>query len=159
MDTRDFSTPREIAHRFYTAFATRDGDTMARCYVSDCKFSDPVFVGLVGDEVRDMWRMLTARAQDFSLEYTLLDADDRTVQVSWVARYRVSTTGKQVINHVRTQMECENGLIKRQKDTFDLYQWAGQALGIVGKLFGWTSLVQNRIRKQARQGLAQWHAT
>lgn len=156
MDTQQPSTPRKIADRFYTAFAKRDGDTMANCYAPNCEFSDPVFVGLVGDEVRDMWRMLTTRAQDFSLEYTILDADDRTAHVSWVARYRVSTTGKQVINHVRTSMEFENGLIKRQKDTFDLYQWASQALGIAGKLFGWTSLVQNRIRKQARQGLAQW---
>lgn len=151
-------TPCEVAERFYSAFAKRDGDTMAACYAPTCEFSDPVFVGLLDDEVRDMWRMLTERAQDFSLEYKILNADEQTACVLWVARYRVSTTGNQVINHVNTLMKFEKGLIKRQKDTFDLYKWASQALGLLGKLLGWSSMVQNGIRESAREGLSQWRA-
>lgn len=158
METLQIPTPREVAERFYSAFARRDGKTMAAWYAPTCEFSDPVFPGLTNDEVRDMWQMLTERAQDFSMEYKIIDADEQTARVSWVARYRISTTGKQVTNHVNTLMEFEKGLIKRQRDTFDLYKWASQAFGLLGKFLGWSSIMQNGIRKRAREGLSQWRA-
>ncbi len=48
----------ELIQRFYAAFARRDGDAMAECYVPSAHFSDPVFVDLKDGEPGAMWRML-----------------------------------------------------------------------------------------------------
>ena len=47
-----------------------------------------------------------------------------------------------------------DGKIAEHRDHFDLWRWAGQALGIKGLLLGWTPFVQNAIRQQAAKGLA-----
>lgn len=65
----------KLIERFYQAFQRRDGEAMAACYSADVQFSDPVFTDLHGAEAGDMWRMLTARAQDFSLTYEGVEAD------------------------------------------------------------------------------------
>jgi hypothetical protein len=49
----------------------------------------------------------------------------------------------------------EDGLIKRQEDTFDLWKWASMALG-PRALLGWLPPVQNAIRKQAQRSLADY---
>ena len=58
-----------LVREFYARFAARDAEGMAACYHPDVAFSDPVFPMLRGEEARDMWRMLLARAAD--LEVTL----------------------------------------------------------------------------------------
>src|SRR6185437_14083149 len=80
----------ELIERFYTAFQRRDADTMIACYADDIVFSDPVFGELRGDEARDMWRMLVERAQDFSLTFDGVTADEHAGRARWVARYRFS---------------------------------------------------------------------
>ncbi|MFT4048815.1 MAG: nuclear transport factor 2 family protein [Solirubrobacterales bacterium] len=42
----------KLIERFYAAFASRDGETMAACYAPDATFSDPVFPDLSGYEGR-----------------------------------------------------------------------------------------------------------
>jgi hypothetical protein len=44
-----------------------------------------------------------------------------------------------------------DGLIVTHVDTFDLWRWSRMALGCMGITLGWTSFVQNKIRKQARE--------
>ncbi len=69
---------RETIRRFYEAFGAGDGEAMAACYAPDVHFSDPVFPDLNGDEAGDMWRMLTARAEDLEIELASHDADETT---------------------------------------------------------------------------------
>jgi hypothetical protein len=45
------------------------------------------------------------------------------------------------------------GQILEHHDHFSLWRWSGMALGPLGLALGWTPLVQNRVRKQAREGL------
>ena len=101
-----------------------------------------------------MWRMLVGRAQDFSLTFEVIGED----RVDWVARYTFSKTGRSVVNRVRSQFGFQDGLIFAQRDGFDFWAWTRQALGFKGAFLGWTRLMQNTVRKQARMGLEAFMA-
>lgn len=148
----------ELITRFYQAFQHLDAETMAACYASDVRFSDPVFQDLRGDEAADMWRMLAARAQQFSLTFDAVQADDRQGRARWVATYLFSQTGNTVVNHIEAAFTFREGKIVEHHDHFDLWRWARQALGMKGLLLGWAPVVQNAIRRQAAKGLAQFRA-
>jgi ketosteroid isomerase-like protein len=144
----------ELIERFYTAFQQRDAETMAACYADDVVFSDPAFGELRGEEARDMWRMLVARAQDFSLTFDSVEADGLAGHAHWVAHYLFSQTGRAVVNPIDARFVFRDGRIVEHRDSFNLWHWTRQALGIKGTLLGWSPLVQRAIRAQARGGLA-----
>lgn len=147
-----------LIQQFYQAFQQLDAERMASCYHPEVHFSDPVFSDLRGAEATDMWRMLASRAQDFSLSFSDVRADDQQGQANWVANYTFSQTGCTVVNKIHARFEFRDGKIIRHIDTFDLWRWAHQALGLKGLLLGWTPLVRNTIRRQAAKGLAQFRA-
>jgi ketosteroid isomerase-like protein len=147
-----------LIERFYEAFQRRDVDAMAACYAPDVTFSDPVFGELHGGEVRDMWGMLVSRAQEFTLAFSHVTADDRSGSAHWVASYVFSQTGRTVVNPIDARFVFRDGLIAEHRDRFDLWRWSSQALGAKGALFGWTPFVQNAIREQAKRALATWRA-
>lgn len=144
----------ELIQRFYQAFQQRDAETMAACYAEDVHFSDPVFTDLRGADAGDMWRMLCAKAQDFSLTFEGVTADEHSGQARWVASYTFSQTGNRVVNHIQASFRFRDGKISEHRDQFDLWRWAAQALGLKGRLLGWAPFVQNAIRQQAGKGLA-----
>jgi ketosteroid isomerase-like protein len=149
----------ELINRFYHAFQQRDAEAMAACYAEDVRFSDPVFEDLRGSEAADMWRMLTARAQDFSLTFGHVQADERQGSAQWVATYLFSQTGRTVVNRIEARFVFRDGKIAEHRDHFDLWRWARQALGSKGLLLGWAAPVQNAIRRQAAKGLGQFRAS
>lgn len=149
----------DLITRFYTAFQNRDAEAMAACYTEDVRFCDPVFTDLRGAQAVDMWRMLCSRAKDFSLTFDAVRADDHAGSASWVATYRFNATGRQVVNHIQARFVFRDGLIVEHRDHFDLWRWTRQALGAKGVLLGWLPPVQNAIRRQAAQGLAQFRAS
>ena len=144
--------------RFYEAFQRLDAETMATCYASDAVFSDPAFGELRGAEIGDMWRMLTQRAQDFSLTFDHVAADAQSGSAHWIAHYVFTQSGNRVINDIQARFVFANGLIAEHRDSFDLWRWSRQALGAKGALLGWTPFVQNAIRQQARKGLTAFRA-
>ncbi|MGQ7959192.1 nuclear transport factor 2 family protein [Pseudomonas sp. SP16.1] len=146
----------ELIQRFYSAFQRLDAEAMAACYADDVRFSDPVFTDLRGTEAGDMWRMLCSRAEEFSLTFDHVQADERQGSAQWIARYRFSASGRQVVNRIQARFLFEGGLIVEHRDQFDLWRWAGQALGAKGLLLGWAAPVQAAIRRQAGLGLAQF---
>ena len=147
------NTNTELIQRFYTAFQQRDAETMVACYADDVVFSDPAFGELRGEEARDMWRMLVARAQDFSLTFEGVEADDRSGRAHWVASYLFSQTGRAVVNRIDARFVFRDGRIVEHRDSFDLWSWTRQALGLKGTLLGWSPFVRKLIRQQARNGL------
>jgi ketosteroid isomerase-like protein len=147
--------PREIITRFYTAFAARDHETMARCYAADAHFSDPVFTDLHGPSVTAMWRMLCERATDLRITFRDVTATGDAGAAHWEAWYTYSATGRTVHNVIDATFTFREGLIVRHVDRFDLYAWARQALGIRGLLLGWAPAVQNVIRRTAAQALSK----
>ncbi|PTQ71745.1 nuclear transport factor 2 family protein [Pseudomonas sp. GV071] len=148
----------ELITRFYQAFQRQDAEAMAACYADDVQFSDPVFPNLKGAEAGDMWRMLTSRAQNFSLDFSDVQADEHTGSAKWVATYLFSGTGRMVVNRIQANFVFRDGKIVEHHDHFDLWKWSAQALGAKGALLGWTPLVQGAIRKQAGKGLAAFRA-
>ena len=129
---------------------------MGTCYHAECTFSDPVFQLLQGEQVGAMWRMLCSRAREFSLEYSDIEAGNEAGRAHWEARYVYSATRLPVHNVIEAAFIFRDGLILRHVDRFDLWRWAGQALGVKGKLFGRLPLVQNKIRVQAMRGLEKF---
>jgi ketosteroid isomerase-like protein len=138
---------------FYSAFQQLDAEAMASCYSDDIQFSDPVFTNLQGVEAADMWRMLTSKAQNFSLTFDGIRADDASGEAHWVATYTFSQTGRTVVNDIEAKFVFKNGKIVRHRDQFNLWKWARQALGLKGLLLGWTPFLQNAVRAQAAKGL------
>lgn len=143
---------------FYTAFQQLDAETMAACYADDVVFSDPVFPRLVGAEAGDMWRMLASRAQNFSLQFDSVSADEQSGRAHWVATYLFSATGRIVVNDIHAEFVFKDGKIIRHRDRFSLWKWSRQALGAKGWLLGWTPLVHEAIKKQAAKGLALYRS-
>jgi ketosteroid isomerase-like protein len=144
---------------FYTAFQRLDAESMVVCYAPDVRFSDPVFPSLQGAAAADMWRMLAARAQNFSLTFDGVDANEHNGWAHWVATYTFSQTGRTIVNDIHASFEFRDGKIVRHTDQFDLWRWSRQALGAKGWLLGWTPLVRNAIQAQAAKGLAAFRKT
>jgi ketosteroid isomerase-like protein len=140
----------ELLERFYDAFARLDGAAMAQCYAPDASFSDPVFVGLRGEQPGGMWRMLTSRAREFVVKLVSNDADESEGTAHWVARYKFAQTGRPVVNDVHSQFRFAGGLITSQVDDFDFYRWSRQALGLPGLLLGWTPFLRGNVQRKAR---------
>jgi ketosteroid isomerase-like protein len=137
--------------RFYTAFNARDAETMAAAYADDATFEDPAFGRLDAREVRSMWRMLLGRATDLRAEFRDARADDLTGRAHWEAHYTFN--GHPVHNVIDARFAFADGRITSHVDVFDWSAWAGQALGLPGKVFGRTSFLQNRVRARARHQL------
>ena len=139
--------------RFYQAFQRLDAEAMVACYGDDVVFSDPVFGTLRGQDAGDMWRMLASRAKDFSLTFDQVRADARGGSAHWVATYLFSQTGRVVVNDIQARFVIRDGLIRQHDDSFDLWRWSRQALGVPGLLLGWTPMLQGKVRQQAYAGL------
>lgn len=145
--------------RLYDALDRHDGEAMAACYAADARFSDPVFPDLRGSHVGDMWRMLTARASDLSVELPEAKADAEAGAARWIATYTFGTTGRRVVNRVRSDFRFDDqGRIAEQNDDFDLWRWSRQALGASGLVLGWSPMLRRKVRAGAAADLARFRA-
>lgn len=144
----------DVIVRLYDSLDRGDGEVMAACYAPDAVFEDPAFGELHGDEVGDMWRMLTSRGGKVDVDLAERSADS----AHWIARYVFTATGNRVVNDVRSRFRFEDGLIVDQRDTFDLRKWAAQAMGTKGRVLGFTPLLGPAIRKNARAQLAKFRS-
>ncbi|AZE46779.1 Ketosteroid isomerase-related protein [Pseudomonas chlororaphis] len=149
---------RALITEFYSAFQRLDAEAMAACYTEDVLFSDPAFGELRGRDAGDMWRMLTTRAKDFSLTFDNVRADERSGEAHWVATYLFSQTGNTVVNDIQARFVFRDGKICEHHDHFSMWRWARQALGTKGLILGWTPLLKNAVRAQARNGLNAFQA-
>lgn len=143
----------ELINNFYTAFKNKDYKTMQSCYADDAVFSDAVFKNLNAQQVRAMWQMLVTKGKDLQLEFTNVMADDATGTAEWIATYTFSQTQRKVINRIKANFVFKNGKIIQHTDKFDFHKWASQALGITGKLLGWTGFLKNKVQAGAMKNL------
>ncbi|MFN8348635.1 MAG: nuclear transport factor 2 family protein [Spirosomataceae bacterium] len=145
-----------LIERFYTAFQQKDYQTMQQCYHPEVRFSDPVFPKLKGKEAGLMWEMLLTRGKDLTITFTNVQADDRNGHCDWEAVYTFSGTGRRVHNVIHAEFLFRDNLIARHDDTFSFYKWASQALGITGRLLGWSRFLEEKVQAQAAAGLAKF---
>jgi ketosteroid isomerase-like protein len=148
----------ETLRRFYSAFQKRDAAAMVACYAPDVQFSDPVFTDLRGPAAGAMWTLLCERGKDLKIEFRDVRADATAGSAHWEAWYTFSATGRKVHNIIDASFEFRDGKIVKHTDRFDLHRWAGLALGMPGKLLGWTPMLQNKVRAMAAKNLADYVA-
>lgn len=149
---------RELIRTLYEALGRKDGEAMAACYAPTARFRDPAFGELSGEEAGDMWRMLTERAEDLSVELAEHDAGEDSGSARWIARYTFTQTGRKVTNNGRASFRFAGGLIVEHVDEFSFFAWSRQALGPLGLALGWTPLLPALIRRRARGGLDEFRA-
>ncbi len=157
VNTDFMQTPTQIVEAFYTAFQQQDAEAMAQLYHPDIHFSDPVFTDLHGAAAGDMWRMLIGRAKgqlDISFGDIQMAGDEVTAR--WEARYLFSKTKRPVHNIIQARFQFKDGLIIRHIDDFSFPRWAGMALGLTGKLLGWTSFLRRKVQQQSMAFLKQF---
>jgi ketosteroid isomerase-like protein len=147
---------QQLIQKFYQSFADRDAEGMVSCYADDIEFKDPAFGVLMGDEAKNMWRMLLKNNSGLKITVSDIKADDKTGSAKWVAEYTFSRTGRPVVNRVSAVFEFKDGKIIRHTDSFDIWKWAGQAMGLTGYLLGWTPFMKNKIQQQAKGLLAKY---
>jgi ketosteroid isomerase-like protein len=153
-DKRGMSNADTIT-RFYAAFARGDAEGMVACYADDVVFSDAAFGELRGRDAGDMWRMLCARSKgDLVVEASNIKADGDRGSAHWDATYHFGPKKRRVVNRIDASFRFgSDGRIVEHRDVFDFKVWAGQALGLPGRLFGGTTFIQNTVRQQALKGL------
>jgi ketosteroid isomerase-like protein len=148
---------KQLIADFYSAFAARDAEGMVACYADDIRFTDPAFGTLRGNDAKNMWRMLL-KNPDIKVTVSNIKADDKTGSANWVAVYTFSRTGRKVTNRVSAMFEFRDGKIIKHTDHFNIWKWAGQAMGLKGYLLGWTPLMRNGIQKQAVSLLTKYNS-
>lgn len=129
---------------------------MKECYHAEVSFSDPVFSDLKNEEVGAMWHMLCENAQDFSLHYTDIKTDGDQGSCRWDVWYTFSRSGRKVHNIINARFEFKEGLIIRHKDEFNFWLWSKMAMGITGKLLGWSPYLKSKVRAAASKSLLKF---
>ena len=148
---------KEIIIAFYKAFSNGKALEMVSHYHPDIVFEDPAFGQLKGEEAKAMWKMLIERSKG-NIKITFSDV--KTVgdsgSVNWQAVYIFGPEKRKVVNKISATFEFKDGKIIRHTDRFDVWKWAGQALGWKGWLLGWTPLMKTQIQKQSRALLRKY---
>jgi SnoaL-like domain len=148
----------QLIKSFYTNFQQHNWKGMLESYDPDIFFYDPVFQNLEGPRAAAMWEMLVGRAKDLRIDYGNISVAEDYGSCDWTAVYTFTATGRKVVNPVKARFTFSEGKIVEHYDDFNLWKWSAQALGLPGRLFGWSSLLQNKIRRQARQSLDKFIA-
>ncbi|MEQ1554588.1 MAG: nuclear transport factor 2 family protein [Ferruginibacter sp.] len=147
----------KLIEKFYTSFQNLNSEGMNACYSNDIVFFDPMFDILKGDEAKAMWQMLCKSAKAFSLEFdSIKNLEDGYYNCNWKATYNFSKTGKTVINNGKAYMKIENGLITEHSDGWSFHKWSSQAIGIMGKLFGWAGFFKQKVKNNAKKTLLDY---
>ncbi len=135
--------------QFYTAFSNNNIDKMLECYHDEVTFEDPAFGKLEGEHAKNMWRMLLLRGGDtMKITFKNVTANTNTGSAEWTAIYEYGEQKRKVTNNVNANFKFKDGKIIKHTDTFDLWKWTQQALGLSGYLLGWSSFMKGKIQQQ-----------
>lgn len=142
---------QQIIQQFYESFQKGDAEKMIACYHPEVVFEDPAFGQLNATEAANMWRMLIERGKgNIDIVFSDVQADEQKGSVHWEAKYPFSKTGRKVHNKIDATFVFQDGKIIKHTDKFDLWKWSSMALGLPGKLLGWSPFMKNKIRQQSR---------
>lgn len=149
---------QQVIETLYSSFSKKDYKGMAACYHPEATFTDEAFTLKSGKEIAAMWHMLIESGKDMRMEFRDIQADQQTGRAHWEAYYSFSRTGNKVHNIIDATFEFKEGKIIRHRDYFNFWKWAGMALGMPGKLLGWTPLIRSKVQKTARENLDKFIA-
>jgi ketosteroid isomerase-like protein len=139
-----------LVEKFYRSFAAGDLAGMISCYHKEIEFEDPAFGKLKNDMPALMWKMLLDRAKgDLKITYGHVKAGEKNGSAKWEAHYHFGEKRRKVINRIQANFEFRDGLIYRHTDSFDVWKWSSQALGMSGYILGWSSYMKQKIRQKS----------
>ncbi len=143
---------------FYKNFKNLNAEGMIAHYHPDVTFTDPAFGKLEGKEACNMWRMLceSQKGKEFYLDYFDIHANSESGTAIWESKYNFSKTNNHVHNVIRAKFKFKDAKIIYHEDDFNLYNWAIQALGFKGLLFGWTPFFKSSLQKQTNNMLKKY---
>jgi hypothetical protein len=148
---------QDLVKQFYTSFTNLDAAAMAACYHHEAVFNDEVFTNLKGKEPGFMWQMLISRSKgNLKINFSNIQAFEDKGSADWVAEYNFSATGRKVINQIHSEFEFKEGLIFRQKDSFDFQKWASQAMGCKGWLLSHFGFFKRKLQQKAKISLEKY---
>ena len=149
-----------IISNFYAAFAELDAEAMVSHYHDEIVFQDPAFGELKGERAKNMWKMLcqSQKGKDFRVEYSDVSSNGIRAKAYWEAHYNFSQTGRKVHNKINASFTFKDGLIVRHDDSFNLQNWAKQAMGFKGWLIGGTGFFQKKLNDQTNRMLDKFEA-
>lgn len=149
----------QLINTFYSAFQAGDAKGMIACYHDDVRFEDPAFGPLKGKEVGAMWQMLLERGKgNIAISFSNVAFDGQEGSAHWEAKYPFSKTNRQVHNKIDATFRFKDGKIIEHIDVFDLWKWSAMALGLSGRLMGWSSFMKSKIRQQSQSLLKKYMA-
>lgn len=151
-------TNAHLITTFYRAFADGDAEGMIDCYHADVVFEDPAFGRLEGERARAMWRMLLSSDGNPRIHFSDVEANDTTGSAEWMAHYQFGAKKRNVVNMVVANFRFQDGLIIEHTDTFDLWAWSRQALGLNGLLLGWSGFMRNQIQATTKERMDRFMA-
>lgn len=131
---------------------------MVHQYSDAVVFEDPAFGELNAQEAKDMWQMLCGNAKDLEVTFEILESKGNIVKAYWEAVYTFSRTGRQVHNKVNATFTIDNELIIDHRDSFNLWIWSQQALGVAGWLLGWSGSFRKKFQKETRKVLTEYRS-
>ena len=139
-----------IIEKFYQAFEHLDAERMVETYHDDVTFEDPAFGILRGEKAKNMWRMLCSSQQgkDFKIKTTHIEYTPEKGTARWEAYYTFGKKGRKVHNVINAKFEFKDGKIINHLDSFNLYKWSKQSMGVTGFLLGWTAFFKKKLNKQ-----------
>ncbi len=151
---------KEQIEQFYSAFNNLDAEKMVSQYHEDVIFGDPAFGVLKGERAKNMWRMLCAsqKGKKFTVHVNHVKSSVEVTTATWEAFYVFSKTGRKIHNIVQAEFRFKEGKIISHKDTFDLYKWSKQAMGIKGFILGWTPFFKNKLQIQTNKLLSNFES-
>ena len=147
----------KLINDFYTSFVNGDANGMTACYHNDVVFEDPAFGKLENGKPSKMWEMLLSRKKESTkVIFSNIETTETTGRVNWTATYEYGPKNRKVVNNVTANFKFKDGKIIEHIDTFDLWNWTKQALGLPGVLLGWSSFMKNKIQATTNQQLADY---
>ena len=148
---------QQLIEDFYTAFSNGNAKGMTACYHDDVVFEDPAFGNIKNGKPSKMWEMLMSRKKESTtVVFNNINANETTGKANWTATYEYGPKNRKVINNVSASFKFKDGKIIEHIDSFNMWSWTKQALGLPGVLLGWSSFMKNKIQKNTSQQLAEY---
>ncbi|WP_107040008.1 nuclear transport factor 2 family protein [Brumimicrobium mesophilum] len=147
----------ELIEKFYTSFSKGNYKGMIECYDDNVVFKDPAFGELKGERAKKMWEMLlSSKTSGIKISFNNVQVTSENGKANWTAKYVYGKSKRKVVNEVSAAFKFKDGKIIEHIDTFDLWKWTKQAMGIPGYLLGWSPFLKNKIQATTKKKLDQF---
>lgn len=97
--------------------------------------------------------LLSQKKESTIITFNSIQASSEKGTVNWIAEYFYGEKKRKVINKVNASFKFKEGKIIEHTDTFNLWEWTKQAMGITGFLMGWTSFMKDKIQATTNKNL------